>query len=74
MDIDGNKLIFRCVRYPHRISCIDNRELSIHFSDVTVFTGTTEDQYNSDNIKVLTKGSLGEIISKMKEMWDEVKG
>jgi hypothetical protein len=58
---------------PNRWMDIDLRDLSIHFLDGTVISGTTDDPYDSANTKVLTSGSLTDVINQIKNTVDKVK-
>jgi hypothetical protein len=63
MRIESDKGIFKWLRYPNRYMYIDLSDLSIHFLDGTVISGTTDGRYNADDTKVLTSGSLTDIIN-----------
>jgi hypothetical protein len=45
----------------------------MHFLDGTVISGTTDNPYHPDNPKVLTSGSLTDIINTIKETVNDVK-
>jgi hypothetical protein len=51
--IDGIKIIFKWLKDPSRYIYIDLRDLSLHFEDITVISGTTHDPYDSDDSKIL---------------------
>jgi hypothetical protein len=67
IDIDFNKDIFKWLRYPNRYMYIDLKDRPIHFLYCTIISGTTDDPYDPDNTKVITSGSLIEIINKIKK-------
>jgi hypothetical protein len=54
MGIVGYKIIFKWLKYPNRYIYIDIRDLTLHFDDETVISGTTHDPYDPDDSKVLT--------------------
>jgi ribonuclease HII len=60
-------------KYPNRYIYIDIRDLTLHFEDGTVISGTTHDPYDLDDSKVLTPGALTEIFKNIKEIVDSIK-
>jgi hypothetical protein len=73
LDLWELKVIKYCVkwlRYSNKYIYIDLRDLSIHFRDGAVISGTIDDNDDPDNIKVLTSGSLTDITSQIKETID----
>jgi hypothetical protein len=73
MGIVGYKIIFKWLKYPNRYIYIDIRDLTLHFDDETVISGTTHDPYDPDDSKVLTSGALKEIFNKIKEVVDSIR-
>jgi hypothetical protein len=67
MDIEGYKGLLKWLRYLNKYLNIDLRDLLIHFLDGTVISDSTDNPDNSDNTKVLTSGSLSDIINQNKE-------
>lgn len=51
--IGGDKVLLYWVRFPNQYIYIDLTDISIHFLEGTVFSGTTDNIYGPDNIKVL---------------------
>jgi hypothetical protein len=72
MGIVGYKIIFKWLKYPHRYIYIDTRDLTLHFDNEIVISGTTHDPYDHDDSKVLTSGALKEIYNKIKEVVDSI--
>jgi hypothetical protein len=54
MGIVGYKIIFKWLKYPNRYIYIDIRDLTLHFDNETVISGTTHDPDDPDDSKVLT--------------------
>jgi hypothetical protein len=52
MEIVNYKVIFKWLKYPNRYIYIDLPDLSIHFDDGTVISGTTTDPYDPDDSKI----------------------
>jgi hypothetical protein len=73
MGIVGYKIIFKWLKYPNRYIYIDIRDLTLHFDDETVISGTTYDPYDPDDSKVLTSGALTEVFNKIKEEVDSIR-
>jgi hypothetical protein len=73
MGIVGYKIIFKWLKYPNRYIYIDIRDLTSHFDDETVISGTTHDPYIPYDSKVLTSGALKKIFNKIKEVVDSIK-
>jgi hypothetical protein len=73
MGIVCYKIIFKLLKYPNWFIYIDIRDLTLHFDDETVISGTTHDHYDPDGSKVLTSGALKEIFNKIKEMVDSIR-
>jgi hypothetical protein len=61
------------VKISNKYLHIDLGYLYILFLEDTVISGTTNDLYNPDDTKVLTSGSITDIIRKINETVDEVK-
>jgi hypothetical protein len=53
MGISGYKIIFKDLRYPNKYIYTDLRDLSLHFEDGSVISGTTNDPYDLDDSKIL---------------------
>jgi hypothetical protein len=62
MGIVGYKIIFKWLKYPNRN--IDIRDLTLHFDDETIISGTTHDLYDPEDSKVLTFGALSRSLIK----------
>jgi hypothetical protein len=73
MGIVGFKIIFKGLKYPNRYIYIDIRDLTLHFEDGTVISGTTHDPSDPDDTKVLTPGALTQIFQKIKEIVDNIR-
>jgi hypothetical protein len=73
MGIVGYKIIFKWLKYPNRYIYIDIRDLTLHFDDETVISGTTHDPYDPDDSKVLTSGAVKEVFNKIKEIVDSIR-
>jgi hypothetical protein len=72
MGIVGYKIIFKWLKYPNRYIYIDIGDLTLHFYNETVISGTTHDPYDPDDSKMLTSGALKEIFNKIKEVVDSI--
>jgi chromosome segregation ATPase len=76
MGISGYKIILKNLRHPNKYIYIYLRDLSLHFEDGSVISGTTNDSYDPDDSKVLTSSSLKDIkqiIEDVKEFTENVK-
>jgi peptidoglycan hydrolase CwlO-like protein len=73
MDISVYKIIFKDLRHSNKYIYIDLRDLSLHFEDGSIISGTTNDPYDSDDSKVLTSSSLKDIVKDIKQIIEYVK-
>jgi gas vesicle protein len=73
MGIVDCKINFKWLKYSNRYIYIDIRDLTLHFDDETVISGTTHDQYDPDDSKVLTSEALTEVFNKIKEVVDSIR-
>jgi hypothetical protein len=73
MSISGYKIIFKDLRHPNKYIYIDLRDLSLHFEDGSVISGTTNDLYDPDDSKVLISSSLKDIVKDIKQIIEDVK-
>jgi hypothetical protein len=68
MGIVGYKIIFKWLKNLIRYIYIDIRDLTLHFEDGTVISGTTHDPNDLDDSNVFTSGALTSIFQKIKEI------
>jgi hypothetical protein len=73
MGIVGFTIIFKWLKYPNKYIYIQIGDLTLHFDDEAVISGTTHDPYDPDDSKVLTSGALKEIFNKIKEVIDIIR-
>jgi hypothetical protein len=73
MGILGYKIIFNDLRHTNKYIYIDLRNLSLHFEDESIISGTTNDLYDPDNSKVLTLSSLKDIVKEIKQIIEDIK-
>jgi hypothetical protein len=64
MGIVGFKIIFKWLKYPNMYIYIDIRNLTLHFKDEIVISGTTHISYDPDDSYVLISGRLTQIFQK----------
>jgi hypothetical protein len=73
ISIVGFKIIFKVLKYPNMNIYMYIRDLTLHFEDGTVISGTPPDLYDPDDPKVLTPGALTMIFNKIKEIVDSIR-
>jgi hypothetical protein len=73
MCISGFKIIIKDLRHLNKYIYIDLRDLSLHFENGSVISGTTNDPYDLDDSKVLTSSSLKDIVKDIKKIIEDVK-
>jgi hypothetical protein len=67
------KIIFKWLKYPNKYIYINIRDLTLHFEDGSIISGTKQGTYEPDDSNVLIQGPLTQIIQKIKEIVDRIR-